>query len=216
MNSANTTFRPASLPAIALSKITILRIGKESFFRFTISLFQIDDSPVVALNRAVAASQVHGPAAGIQAVERIENGSQLKSVLLSVCGAGGVRNTSWTIFRPPTMDHFRKALELTELTSEQLFISKRLRILRNVVCEVSHEWIRRHLFVAHFFGLRRQSEAATALFLTWCVTLRCAKMITRCLRTLEESGVERAPLSAALQKDSLLDAKPACGHGLDG
>src|SRR5207244_7489252 len=42
-------------------------------------LLELDDSPVIALNRAVAVANVHGPQAGIEAVETIENGSQLNS-----------------------------------------------------------------------------------------------------------------------------------------
>src|SRR5438093_9753278 len=51
-------------------------------------LLELDDSPVIALNRAVAVANVHGPQAGIEAVEKIENGSQLSSyyLLYSVLG----------------------------------------------------------------------------------------------------------------------------------
>ncbi len=43
------------------------------------------------------------------------------------------------------IDNFRKALELTELTSEQLFLSKRLRDSEERRCESSPETNRRHL-----------------------------------------------------------------------
>src|SRR5438270_1030400 len=42
-------------------------------------LLELDDSPVVALNRAVAVGNVHGPKAGIAAGEAIQNGSQVHS-----------------------------------------------------------------------------------------------------------------------------------------
>ena len=45
-------------------------------------LIGIDDSPVVALNRAVAVSNVHGPRTGIEVVETIKNREQLKSYYL--------------------------------------------------------------------------------------------------------------------------------------
>jgi hypothetical protein len=35
------------------------------------------------------------------------------------------------------------------------------------------------IFLSHFFGLRRQSEAATALFPTWCDSLLDAKTCVR-------------------------------------
>lgn len=45
-------------------------------------LFQIDDSPVIALNRAVAIAEVHGPRAGVEAVEAVQNNRQLESNFL--------------------------------------------------------------------------------------------------------------------------------------
>ena len=70
-------------------------------------------------------ANVHGPQAGIEAVERIENGSQLKSyyLLYAVLGEFEKQLNNFQA----AIDNFRKALELTELTSEQLFLSKRLR-----------------------------------------------------------------------------------------
>lgn len=42
-------------------------------------LVQIDDSPVIALNRAVAIAELHGPRAGVEAVEAVQNNRQLES-----------------------------------------------------------------------------------------------------------------------------------------
>jgi predicted RNA polymerase sigma factor len=88
-------------------------------------LLELDDSPVIALNRAVAVANVHGPQAGIAAVETIENGSQLNSyyLLYAVLGEFEKQLNNFQA----AIDNFRKALELTELTSEQLFLSKRLQ-----------------------------------------------------------------------------------------
>ncbi len=88
-------------------------------------LLALDDSPVIALNRAVAVANVHGPQAGIEAVETIENGSQLNSyyLLYAVLGEFEKQLNNFQA----AIDNFRKALELTELTSEQLFLSKRLK-----------------------------------------------------------------------------------------
>jgi RNA polymerase sigma-70 factor (ECF subfamily) len=92
-------------------------------------LMELDDSPVIALNRAVAVSNVHGPRAGIEAVEAIENGSQLNSyyLLYAVLGEFEKQLNNFQA----AVDNFRKALQLTELTSEQLFLSKRLRDSEN-------------------------------------------------------------------------------------
>lgn len=88
-------------------------------------LMELDGSPVIALNRAVAVANVNGPQAGIEAVEAIQNGSQLKSyyLLYAVLGEFEKQLNNFQA----AIDNFRKALELTELTSEQLFLSKRLR-----------------------------------------------------------------------------------------
>jgi RNA polymerase sigma-70 factor (ECF subfamily) len=88
-------------------------------------LMELDGSPVIALNRAVAVANVDGPQAGIEAVEAIHNGSQLKSyyLLYAVLGEFEKQLNNFQA----AIDNFRKALELTELTSEQLFLSKRLR-----------------------------------------------------------------------------------------
>jgi len=45
-------------------------------------LIEIDDSPVVALNRAVAVANVRGPRAGIEAVEAIHARQQLNCYYL--------------------------------------------------------------------------------------------------------------------------------------
>jgi RNA polymerase sigma factor (sigma-70 family) len=90
-------------------------------------LLELDDSPVIALNRAVAVANVHGPQAGIGAVEAILNNRQLKSYYLFYAVRGEfekrLNNSAAAI------ENFRKALELTELTSERSFLSKRLRDL---------------------------------------------------------------------------------------
>jgi RNA polymerase sigma factor (sigma-70 family) len=88
-------------------------------------LLELDDSPVIALNRAVAVANVNGPQAGIEAVEAIQNGSQLSSyyLLYAVLGEFEKQLNNFQA----AIDNFRKALELTELASEQSFLSKRLR-----------------------------------------------------------------------------------------
>jgi RNA polymerase sigma factor (sigma-70 family) len=88
-------------------------------------LMELDGSPVIALNRAVAVANLNGPQAGIEAVEAIQNGSQLKSYYLLYAVLGEFEKQLNNF--PAAIDNFRKALELTELTSEQQFLSKRLR-----------------------------------------------------------------------------------------
>ena len=88
-------------------------------------LLELDNSPIVALNRTVAVANVHGPAAGIEAVEAIENGEQLRSYYLLYAVLGEFER-QLNHFQA-AIDNFRKALELTELTSERSFLSERLR-----------------------------------------------------------------------------------------
>ena len=88
-------------------------------------LAELGDSPVVALNRAVALAEVHGPQAGLEAVGAIQNLPSLESyyLLYAVLGEFELRlNHSHA-----AAAHFRKSLKLAKIKSEQVFLSKRLR-----------------------------------------------------------------------------------------
>lgn len=88
-------------------------------------LTEFDDSPVVALNRAVAVAEIHGPQAGIEAVSAIQNLQSLESYYLlhAVLGEFEIRlNHSRA-----AAGHFRKAMQLAEIKSEQAFLAKRLQ-----------------------------------------------------------------------------------------
>lgn len=88
-------------------------------------LIEFDDSPVVALNRAVALAEVRGPQAGIEAVTTIENLQSLESyyLLYAVLGEFEARLDH----AHAAAAHFRKSLQLAEIKSEQVFLSKRLQ-----------------------------------------------------------------------------------------
>lgn len=86
---------------------------------------QITDSPVVALNRAVAVANVKGPAAGIAAVEAIRNWTQLESYYLFYAVLGAFKVQLGEL--EAAAGHFRKAIQLTGIKSEQAFLSERLR-----------------------------------------------------------------------------------------
>jgi predicted RNA polymerase sigma factor len=88
-------------------------------------LVELDDSPIVSLNRAVAAAQVHGPRAGIEAVEAIRNRQSLDSYYLLYAVLAEFE-TQLNDFESAA-DHLRKAIQLTEIKSEQLLLSNRLR-----------------------------------------------------------------------------------------
>lgn len=92
-------------------------------------LIDMDDSPVVALNRAVAVANVHGPRAGIAAVEAIRNREQLNSYYLLYAVLGEFE--SLLSNRQAAINYFRKSLELATIKSEMKFLSKRLSSLEN-------------------------------------------------------------------------------------
>src|SRR5207244_8986762 len=87
-------------------------------------LIEFDDSPVAALNRAVALAEVRGPQAGLEAVSAIQNLQSMESyhLLHAVLGEFEAR-----LNHPrAAAAHFRKSVELAEMKSERVFLSKRL------------------------------------------------------------------------------------------
>jgi len=88
-------------------------------------LMKFDNSPVVALNRAVAVANVHGPKAGLEAVAAIENRDKLESYYLLYAVLGEFESQ----MNDPlaAAGYFRKSLKLAEMKSEQVFLSKRLK-----------------------------------------------------------------------------------------
>ena len=88
-------------------------------------LIAFDDSPVVALNRAVAVAEVEGPEAGIKTVSAIRNLQSLESYYLLYAVLGEFE--SRLNHHHAAAAHFRKSLQLAEIKSEQAFLSKRLQ-----------------------------------------------------------------------------------------
>jgi RNA polymerase sigma factor (sigma-70 family) len=91
-------------------------------------LAEINDSPVIALNRAVAISKVHGPARGIAEVEQILDRSALDSYYLTHAVLGDLerQRDQFSV----AASHYEKALNLTEVKSEQTFLAQRLQECR--------------------------------------------------------------------------------------
>jgi RNA polymerase sigma factor (sigma-70 family) len=88
-------------------------------------LVELDGSPVVALNRAVALAKVRGPRAGIEAVGAIHNAQSLESyhLLYAVLAEFEAALDNF----PAAAGHLRKAIQLTTIKSEQSLLSGRLR-----------------------------------------------------------------------------------------
>src|SRR5215831_9478524 len=89
-------------------------------------LTEFDDSPVVALNRAVAIANVHGPKAGLKAVRAIRGRKKLESYYLFYAVAGEIEMRLAN--REGAAQEFRKAFELAETKSERAFLLKRLQL----------------------------------------------------------------------------------------
>jgi RNA polymerase sigma factor (sigma-70 family) len=94
-------------------------------------LMEFDDSPVVALNRAVALAEVQGPQAGIEAVSAIQNLQSLETYYLLYAVLGEFE--SRLNHSRAAAVHFRKSLQLAEIKSEQGFLSKRLQACENQI-----------------------------------------------------------------------------------
>jgi RNA polymerase sigma factor (sigma-70 family) len=88
-------------------------------------LIEFDQSPVVALNRAVAIANVRGPKAGLQAVRGVRDVNKLSSyyLLYAVLGEFELRLSHLQA----ATEHFRRALELVETKSERAFLLNRLQ-----------------------------------------------------------------------------------------
>ncbi|HVF70595.1 MAG TPA: sigma-70 family RNA polymerase sigma factor [Chthoniobacterales bacterium] len=88
-------------------------------------LLQIDPSPIVELNRAIAVAKVHGPSAGLAAVESIRNQKGLDRYHLFYA----VRAQFYRTLDRPTeaKRDYRRALELTLIPAEREFLERQLR-----------------------------------------------------------------------------------------
>ena len=87
-------------------------------------LVEVNGSPVVSLNRAIAISKVHGPEAGIRAVEEIRDRRHLDSYYLLYAVLGEL-HMSLHHFEEAAKS-YRKALELTQVKTERVFLAGRL------------------------------------------------------------------------------------------
>ena len=88
-------------------------------------LIKFDDSPIIALNRAVALAEVHGPRAGMEALRVVQNLPSLETYYLLYAVLGEFESR---LQRPRSAAvHFRKSLQLAQIKSEQNFLAKRLQ-----------------------------------------------------------------------------------------
>lgn len=92
-------------------------------------LIELEDSPVVALNRAIVIANIDGPAAGMKAVSAIRNLEKLSAyhLLYAALGEFEFRLGRW----PEAAKHFRRSLDLAEIESEKRFLAGRLSACEN-------------------------------------------------------------------------------------
>src|SRR4030095_1625168 len=88
-------------------------------------LVEFDQSPVVALNRAVAIANIHGPKAGLEAVRSVRGLGRLSSYYLLYAVLGEFEMQSGNL--QTAAEQFRKSFELAETKSERAFLLKRLQ-----------------------------------------------------------------------------------------
>lgn len=86
-------------------------------------LLEFDDSPVIALNRAIVVAHVAGPRAGLEAVASIPRRDKLDSYYLLYATLGELEFQRRDF--PTAAGWFRRAIELANLKSEQLFLNRR-------------------------------------------------------------------------------------------
>jgi RNA polymerase sigma factor (sigma-70 family) len=90
-------------------------------------LLQLNRSPIIALNRAVALAKVEGPAKALAAVESILDRQPLDSYHLFHAVMGELEAQRHQYHTAAA--HLRTALKLTEMTSERNLLTKRLHDL---------------------------------------------------------------------------------------
>jgi RNA polymerase sigma-70 factor (ECF subfamily) len=88
-------------------------------------LIEFDQSPVVALNRAVAIANIDGPEVGLEAVRHVRDLSKLSSYYLLYAVMGEFEMQSGNL--QTAAEQFRKSFELAETKSERAFLLKRLQ-----------------------------------------------------------------------------------------
>jgi RNA polymerase sigma-70 factor (ECF subfamily) len=98
------------------------------------SLIELDDSPIVALNRAVAVAHVHGPAAGIKAVQASQKRQSLSGYYLLYAALAEFEMQLRDF--PNAADHWREAIKNTDLASEKSFLTERLRECESAAANV--------------------------------------------------------------------------------
>ena len=118
----------ASISAYHCSAINYKATDWKSILSLYDRLIQIDNSPVVLLNRAVAISKVNGPLKAIEELEQIENSASLKNYHLfySTKAEFHIELNQFT----NAIVAIEKAIELAPLENEKLLLKTKLASCR--------------------------------------------------------------------------------------
>jgi len=94
-------------------------------------LHQMDNQPLVGLNRAIAVAQVDGPEAGLREIAKIRDAGRLDSYYLYHAALGELKSQLGNM--PEACIHFRMAHKMTEMQSERAFLEGRIRSCEEVL-----------------------------------------------------------------------------------
>ena len=89
------------------------------------TLIELEDSPIIALNRAVAIAHVEGPAAAIQAIQSSQKRQSLQGYYLLYAALAEFEMQLKDF--PTAAEHLRQAIDHTDLPTEKTFLTQRLR-----------------------------------------------------------------------------------------
>ncbi len=93
------------------------------------TLMTIRPSPIVALNRAIAVAQCHGPERGLEEMQRIADANRLAAYPFYHAALGELELRSGR--REVARDHFRAALRLARNPMEHRFLEQRVTVCEN-------------------------------------------------------------------------------------
>ena len=98
-------------------------------------LLEFDNSPVVALNRAVVLAEISGPQAGLDTVLAIKDRQSLDDYYLfhAVLGEFKIQLN----LREEAATHLKKALELVQIKSEQVLLQEKLNACESALAATS-------------------------------------------------------------------------------
>ncbi len=117
------------LEAAIAAQHAAARSHEDTDWRAIVSLYDrlmgLAPSPVIALNRAIAIGQLHGPVRGIQALRAIEDVERLAQYPFYPAALGEFELQCGAF--DPALAHFRAAFELARSDAERRYLQRRMQ-----------------------------------------------------------------------------------------